>query len=89
MLGTDIDPQAIEAANYNAEVNQADARFYLPEQMPEGKFVLWWPIFSATRSESLQPALLGRVKSGGHLVLSGILERQADELIEVYRSYLP
>jgi len=89
VLGTDIDPQAIEAANYNAEVNQADAHFYLPEQMPEGKFDVVVANILSNPLRILAPALLGRVKSGGHLVLSGILERQADELIEVYRSYRP
>jgi ribosomal protein L11 methyltransferase len=34
----------------------------------------------------LAPALLARVAPGGALVLSGVLERQADEVIEAYRA---
>ena len=37
----------------------------------------------------LAPALLGRVAPGGSLVLSGILARQADEVIAAYRAADP
>ena len=37
----------------------------------------------------LAPALLGRVGPGGSLVLSGVLARQAEEVIEVYRQADP
>src|SRR6478735_2289674 len=33
--GVDIDPQAIESARFNAERNQCDIAFYLPEQFGE------------------------------------------------------
>jgi ribosomal protein L11 methyltransferase len=33
----------------------------------------------------LAPALLARVAPGGTLVLSGVLERQADEVMSAYR----
>ena len=89
VLGTDIDPQAIEAAVYNARVNQADAHFFLPEQLPDGQFDVVVANILSNPLRILAPALLARVKSNGYLVLSGILERQADELIEVYRSYRP
>lgn len=89
VIGTDIDPQAIEAANYNAEVNEAQARFYLPKDMPEGKFDVVVANILSNPLKILAPALLARVADGGSLVLSGILERQAEELIEIYGSYKP
>lgn len=89
VLGTDIDPQAIEAAVYNAEVNRADAQFFLPEQMPDGRFDVVVANILSNPLRLLAPALLARVRTGGFLVLSGILERQAEELIEVYGSYRP
>lgn len=89
VLGTDIDPQAIEAANYNAQENEVEVGFYLPEQMPQGQFDVVVANILSNPLRLLAPALLARVKSGGYLVLSGILERQAQELIEVYRSYRP
>lgn len=89
VLGTDIDPQAIEAAVYNAEVNRADAQFFLPEEMPDGRFDVVVANILSNPLRLLAPALLARVREGGFLVLSGILERQADELIEVYQSHRP
>lgn len=89
VLGTDIDPQAIEAADYNAEVNRADASFYLPKDMPDEKFDVVVANILSNPLRLLAPALLARVKKGGYLVLSGILERQVEELIEVYGSYRP
>jgi ribosomal protein L11 methyltransferase len=35
----------------------------------------------------LAPLLCAHVASGGHLVLAGILERQANELIQAYAPY--
>ena len=36
VLGTDIDPQAVEAAIDNSKANEAPATFVLPKDMPEG-----------------------------------------------------
>ncbi len=87
--GTDIDPQAVEAADANAEANGADCAFFLPEDMPEGKFDVVVANILSNPLRILSPALLARVASGGSLVLSGILERQAEELIEIYRENDP
>ncbi len=38
VMGTDIDPQSIEAAKYNAEQNGVEAGFYLPSKLPDEKF---------------------------------------------------
>ena len=37
----------------------------------------------------LAPLLLGSLRSGGWLVLSGILAEQADEVIAAYRQEIP
>jgi ribosomal protein L11 methyltransferase len=84
-MGTDIDPQAVEAANLNAETNRADACFVLPEDMPDGTFDTVVANILSNPLRLLAPALLARVAPGGFLILSGILERQAEELIEIYR----
>ena len=34
--------------------------------------------------KALMPLLAGRVRSGGHIALSGILAEQADEILELY-----
>lgn len=87
VLGTDIDPQAVEAAQINSEANDAPARFVLPEGMPEGQFDVVVANILSNPLKFLAPALLARVKEGGSLVLSGILARQAEEVIEVYRGH--
>ena len=36
----------------------------------------------------LAPLLVSHVQAGGHLVLAGILERQAEELQQAYAPYI-
>ena len=89
VTGTDIDPQAVEAARDNAARNDAEADFHLPDSMPEGRFSVVVANILANPLKILAPALLGRVAPGGSLVLSGILAKQADEVIEAYRAVDP
>ena len=87
--GTDIDPQAVEAAQINSEANDAPAQFVLPDAMPEGSFDVVVANILSNPLKFLAPALLARVKTRGHLVLSGVLARQAEEVIAVYREHDP
>ena len=89
VLGTDIDPQAVEAAIDNSKANEAPATFVLPKDMPEGTFDIVVANILSNPLKLLAPALLARVKPQGHLVLSGVLARQAEEVIEVYRQADP
>lgn len=89
VVGTDIDPQAVEAARDNAKMNEAEADFRLPADMSEGQFDVVVANILANPLKLLAPALLGRVKQGGALVLSGVLARQAEEVIAVYRQTDP
>ncbi|HIU84343.1 MAG TPA: 50S ribosomal protein L11 methyltransferase [Candidatus Aphodousia gallistercoris] len=89
VLGTDIDPQAVEAAIENARANEAAARFVLPDEMPEGCFDIVVANILSNPLKLLAPALLSRVAPEGYLVLSGILARQAQEVIDVYREHDP
>lgn len=84
VLGTDIDPQAVESAAYNARHNEVEARFVLPAELPSERFSLVVANILSNPLKVLAPALLGRVAPGGRLVLSGVLARQAEEVIEVY-----
>lgn len=89
VLGTDIDPQAVEAAIENARANEAAARFVLPDEMPEGCFDIVVANILSNPLKLLAPALLSRVAPEGYLVLSGVLARQAQEVIDVYREHDP
>ena len=89
VLGTDIDPQAVEAAVDNAKANDAPATFVLPKDMPEGTFDIVVANILSNPLKLLAPALLARVKPQGHLVLSGVLARQAQEVMDVYKEHDP
>ncbi|MEH6452688.1 MAG: 50S ribosomal protein L11 methyltransferase [Psychromonas sp.] len=87
VIGIDIDPQAITASRDNAQRNNVSDQLelYLPEDAPEGILadVLVANILAGPLRE-LSTHIEVLVKNGGALALSGILEPQAAELIEVY-----
>lgn len=85
--GLDIDPQALTATQYNAEKNGVEAgiRYYLPEQFtPFTADVVLANILAKPLIE-LAPGIAALVKPGGQLILSGILNEQADSVAEAYR----
>lgn len=86
ITGTDIDPQALRAARANSEANGVVARYTDPDSLGTGTWDIVLANILSNPLKLLAPALLGRVALGGALVLSGVLERQADEVIEAYRA---
>ena len=87
--GTDIDPQALEASRDNATRNGIDAaRFplYLPSEMPADTFDLVLANILAGPLVQLAPTISQHVRQGGHLVLSGILAEQAEEVRAAYQA---
>lgn len=89
VVGTDIDPQALVTARANTAENTVDASYTDPDSLPAGTFDVVLANILANPLKLLAPAILARVASGGSLVLSGVLERQANELIDVYRTIDP
>lgn len=89
VLGTDIDPLAVEASDANAEMNEVEALFVEPHDMPEGKFDIVVANILRGPLVQLAPILLGRVAEKGSLVLSGILAEQADDIIAAYTKLDP
>ncbi|MGY4827852.1 50S ribosomal protein L11 methyltransferase [Sphaerotilaceae bacterium SBD11-9] len=79
----DIDPAAVESTLANAKANQVHLQAGLPEAA-NGRYELVLANILATPLKLLAPLLCGHVQPGGHLVLAGILERQADELKQAY-----
>jgi ribosomal protein L11 methyltransferase len=82
----DIDPDAIAATMDNAMANQVSLRTGLPETVT-GVYQTVLANILATPLKVLAPLLWSRVALGGHLVLAGILARQAQELKEAYAPY--
>lgn len=86
--GVDIDEQAVAAAARNARANQVDVRVCLPDDLAAGTYQVVLANILSGPLKVLAPMLCARVAAGGHLVLSGILERQADELIAAYAPWM-
>ncbi|WP_280187622.1 50S ribosomal protein L11 methyltransferase [Delftia sp. PS-11] len=83
----DIDPAAVESTRYNAQANAVQLQAGLPDAV-DGEYQTVLANILATPLKVLAPLLCSRVAAGGHLVLAGILERQADELKQAYAPYL-
>ena len=89
-LGVDNDPQAVLATVDNSARNNLDNSVisaYLPDQLPSTQAdVLMANILCAPLLE-LSSLLASLVKCSGSIVLSGILEDQADQIIEQYSQW--
>lgn len=96
VTGIDIDPQAIEASQENALRNQCDPekfRFVTPRHTIGSNVSPDHPVDVIVANiltnplMLLAPVLAGAVRAGGDIVLSGILQEQADEVKQVYRQW--
>ena len=83
----DIDPAAISTTAQNAADNHVTLRSGAPD-MAAGEYPLVLANILATPLKMLAPLLCGHVAPGGHLVLAGILDRQADELKAAYAPWI-
>jgi ribosomal protein L11 methyltransferase len=86
VLAVDIDDAAVQSTVLNAEANRITLLAGLPDKAV-GAFGLVLANILATPLKVLAPLLCSHVQQGGHLVLAGILERQADELKAAYAPY--
>lgn len=91
VVGVDIDPQAVQAAVDNAERNQVQAAFMLPDALPllsgsnpESGFDVLVANILTNPLKVLKPLLAAHVRTGGCIVLSGILDAQAHEVMLIY-----
>lgn len=84
VLGTDLDPQAIIASRDNAERNQVEAQFGLPDALPAGQFDVLVANILTNPLKALMPLLAARVRPGGRIALSGILAEQAEDILTLY-----
>lgn len=82
--GVDIDPQAVQAAAYNADMNAVNARFYTPDEAPATPARIVVANILTNPLKALAPLLSGLTLPGGRLVMSGILESQAEAVMQVY-----
>ncbi|MDR3393764.1 MAG: 50S ribosomal protein L11 methyltransferase [Parasulfuritortus sp.] len=84
VVGVDIDPQAVEAAQDNARRNAVQADFRLSGDLPEGEYDVVVANILTNPLKALMPLLAARARPGGRIILSGILEAQAEEVMAIY-----
>ena len=82
----DIDEAAVRSTEANARANGVQLAAGLPDQAG-GQYDTVLANILATPLKVLAPLLCAHVAAGGHLVLAGILSRQADELKAAYAPY--
>lgn len=79
----DIDEAAVTSTELNAQANDVRLQAGLPDKA-QGQYHTVLANILATPLKVLAPLLCSYVAPGGHLVLAGILERQAEELQAAY-----
>lgn len=82
----DIDEAAVRSTEDNAAANGVRLAAGLPDRA-SGRYDTVLANILATPLKVLAPLLCAHVAPGGHLVLAGILARQADELKAAYAPY--
>ena len=86
--GVDIDLQAVIASRNNAAANKVEnARFYLPDDAPHSSYDLVVANILTNPLRILAPLLSKSTRTGGQIVLSGILEDQAQEVMDIYQQW--
>jgi ribosomal protein L11 methyltransferase len=83
----DIDEAAVTSTGLNAQANGVQLKAGLPEKA-QGQYQTVLANILATPLKVLAPLLCSYVAPGGHLVLAGILERQAEELKAAYAPWV-
>ena len=87
ITAVDIDDAAVEATRANASANGVVLDAGQPDAA-SGIYPLVLANILASPLKLLAPLLAGHLAPGGHLVLAGILGRQADELKAAYAPWL-
>ena len=87
IIAVDIDEQALTAARQNTVQNNVqNIQFLNAEEKVDGVFDIVVANILANPLRLLAPLLCSHVKeNGGALILSGLLESQADEIAQIYQ----
>lgn len=87
-VGVDVDAQAVTASRDNAIANRVEnAQFFLPDYAPKGDYDLVVANILTNPLRLLAPLLSGATRPGGQIVLSGILESQAQDVMNIYAQW--
>ena len=86
VIGIDTDPQALEATQANAERNNVEIATYLPKDCPNERADVVLANILAGPLQKLAPTLANLSHPNADIILSGILESQADTVSISYQS---
>ncbi|MFZ2162839.1 MAG: 50S ribosomal protein L11 methyltransferase [Sideroxyarcus sp.] len=86
-IGVDVDAQAVVASRDNALANHVCADFFLPEGVTLTQYDVVVANILTNPLRALAPLLAGSTKTGGRIVLSGILAEQAEEVMRIYAQW--
>jgi ribosomal protein L11 methyltransferase len=86
-IGVDIDAQAVDAARYNARQNAVAIDFSTTDNPLQAVADITVANILANPLKVLAPLLASHTRAGGSLVLAGILDHQADEIIGIYHRW--
>ena len=86
-IAIDIDPLALETARYNSQRNAVTLEVTDAQSAIPGAFRLTVANILANPLRMLAPILASHTQPGGMIVLSGILEEQAVEVIGAYAEW--
>ncbi len=87
VIGVDTDPQALEATQANAERNGVKIDTYLPDDCPNETCDLLLANILAGPLQSLSERLASLSKPSAAIVLSGILDVQAEDVSQSYQTW--
>ncbi len=86
-IGVDIDPQAVIASRDNAQANHVEEAFFVPDGVKLAQYDVVVANILTNPLRALAPLLSNATRSGGRIVLSGILADQADEVMRIYSQW--
>ena len=87
-VGIDVDSQAVIASRDNAAANKVgNAQFYQPDDAPHDTYDLVVANILTNPLRMLAPLLSNATRQGGQIVLSGILEEQARDVMNIYQKW--
>ncbi|MDD2914554.1 MAG: 50S ribosomal protein L11 methyltransferase [Gallionella sp.] len=87
-VGVDVDSQAVLASRDNAAANRVEnVLFYLPNDAPKASYDLVVANILTNPLRMLAPLLANATRQGGQIVLSGILEEQAQDVMSIYQQW--
>lgn len=87
-VGVDVDAQAVTASRDNAVANQVDhISFHLPNKVKTEQYDIVVANILTNPLRMLAPLLADATQTGGQIVLSGILEQQAEDVMAVYQAW--